>query len=387
MQGCLSRSDLCLSRPPKEGTDAISHRAHRSTKEEDEFQECLTTERHSLACTHVQFKPASSDSSAESKALSFENKVEAQRESLPVLIHIYNLGFVPKWLNAIAKVSVGGAFHIGVEVACREWSFGAAPRGSNRGASSGINWCRPHCNPDHVYSSSAHVGYTSLSRDEILNVITDMGQEYTADSYCLTTRNCLTFAEDLCHNLQVVDDGQALPEETTILSQRLGRVNRLAKVIRGLVSWKRDSSSSSAAESPASPPLEESDVYLGSRLEVTSGSHAGKQGTVVGWTIDGHSVGQTSKKSGTVALQLGCSSDNSPEGWWNFDVTKLCPATETFRPAPASPSTTVAGYPSVEETSTKKHQSPCEVPGGGDMKSKALPAPGNGLFRVLLANR
>merc|ERR1712232_23529 len=91
-----------------------------------------------------------------------------------------------------------GAFHSGVEVYGREWSFGLTECDG-----SGITWCTPGQHPDHHFRETLAMGCTRLSAREVVQVIKEMELEWTGRSYRLLTRNCHNFSDAFCERLGV----------------------------------------------------------------------------------------------------------------------------------------------------------------------------------------
>eukprot|EP00811_Abedinium_folium_P000583 NODE_10534_length_1345_cov_4.799672.p1 GENE.NODE_10534_length_1345_cov_4.799672~~NODE_10534_length_1345_cov_4.799672.p1 ORF type:complete len:277 (-),score=84.33 NODE_10534_length_1345_cov_4.799672:359-1189(-) len=129
-----------------------------------------------------------------------EEQKEAEPLHLePIIVYVYNLGttFVTRGLNHITKSY--GAFHTGVVVYGREWSFGMTLDDE----SSGLTWNYPGRNFDHSFREALPMGCTKLSRLAVLNVLREMESEWKGNSYQVLTRNCHHFTEDFCRRLGV----------------------------------------------------------------------------------------------------------------------------------------------------------------------------------------
>lgn len=114
-----------------------------------------------------------------------------------VLVRVYDLGqtFVTKWHN---KVSKGyGAFHTGVEVYGREWSFGM----TFDDVSTGVMWNYPAQNRDHSFRETLSMGYTSMSPDEVDALLGEMMVEWKGNTYHVLQRNCHNFSNAVCARL------------------------------------------------------------------------------------------------------------------------------------------------------------------------------------------
>mmetsp|Transcript_64252 Transcript_64252/g.114101 ORF Transcript_64252/g.114101 Transcript_64252/m.114101 type:complete len:287 (-) Transcript_64252:89-949(-) len=116
-----------------------------------------------------------------------------------VLVRVYDLGktVVTKGLNRMTKSM--GAFHSGVEIYGREWSFGM----TFDEWSTGITWNDPGENPDHTYLETLSMGYTSKSPTEVWQLIEEMKAQWRGHTYHLLTRNCHHFSDAFCQKLGV----------------------------------------------------------------------------------------------------------------------------------------------------------------------------------------
>jgi len=137
-----------------------------------------------------------------------------------VSLRVYDLGqtVITRGYNAVNKSY--GAFHTGVEVYGREWSFGAAPPGY-----SGIGENLPGENLMHSFRETLVMGYTRYNPEQITEIIEEMSYEWTGSSYEVLTKNCHNFSDAFC--------------------QRLG--------VPGLPSWVNDLASSLAPKPDDSP--------------------------------------------------------------------------------------------------------------------------------------
>mmetsp|Transcript_55843 Transcript_55843/g.125978 ORF Transcript_55843/g.125978 Transcript_55843/m.125978 type:complete len:234 (+) Transcript_55843:64-765(+) len=114
----------------------------------------------------------------------------------PVLLHVYNCGKSLQLTaaNSVLRVLGTGAFHCGVEVHDREWSF----------QSSGIFCCWPRLCSKHNYFESVVLGETMLTETAVLAIIRSFKEsDWTDDSYDLLEHNCCHFSDTLCRSLGV----------------------------------------------------------------------------------------------------------------------------------------------------------------------------------------
>mmetsp|Transcript_150013 Transcript_150013/g.463085 ORF Transcript_150013/g.463085 Transcript_150013/m.463085 type:complete len:326 (+) Transcript_150013:119-1096(+) len=145
-----------------------------------------------------------------------------------VTLRVYDLGqtVLTRGYNAVNKSY--GAFHTGVEVYGREWSFGAAPEGY-----SGIGENPPGESSQHSFRETLVMGYTEYNPERVIEIIEEMAQEWHGTSYEVLTRNCHNFSDTFC--------------------KRLG--------VPGIPSWVNDLASSLAPKSePAAPPAQLQDA-------------------------------------------------------------------------------------------------------------------------------
>uniref|UniRef100_A0A7S2GPE4 PPPDE domain-containing protein n=1 Tax=Alexandrium andersonii TaxID=327968 RepID=A0A7S2GPE4_9DINO len=114
----------------------------------------------------------------------------------PVKLHVYNCGKFPGTMaaNTLLRALGTGAFHCGVEVHGREWSF----------QSSGVFLCKPRCCEQHDFYESLSMGETTLSEIEVFDAIRDLRWAgWDGCSYSLLEHNCCHFCDALCRRLGV----------------------------------------------------------------------------------------------------------------------------------------------------------------------------------------
>ncbi|OLQ04342.1 DeSI-like protein [Symbiodinium microadriaticum] len=124
---------------------------------------------------------------------------EAERTNAGVTVHIYDVtgnGAVQQ-LNQVFRAAGTGAFHAGVEVYGREYSFGYCDEGS------GIFDCEPKECSSHSYREAVDMGFTALSCDEVRSVLGRLALDWPGTGYDLLRRNCCSFCNVLCIELGV----------------------------------------------------------------------------------------------------------------------------------------------------------------------------------------
>jgi len=121
------------------------------------------------------------------------------RKPIPVTLHVYDLGIGGQMqgVNSVLGKMGTGAYHCGVEVGGREWSFRYISRGT------GVFSCKPTKCDGHTHRESIHMGFTTLSEAEVNVLIQRTQKEWRGRSYELLTRNCCHYSEELCLRLGV----------------------------------------------------------------------------------------------------------------------------------------------------------------------------------------
>lgn len=123
-----------------------------------------------------------------------------RRHTERVFVRVYDLGTTVLTRGVLNYVAQSyGAFHTGVEVYGREWSFGMTLDDK----SSGITWNPPAQHADHTFRETLSMGYTSMSPSEVFQLIESMRNEWRGCTYRLLTRNCHHFSDAFCQKLGV----------------------------------------------------------------------------------------------------------------------------------------------------------------------------------------
>lgn len=112
----------------------------------------------------------------------------------PIVLNVYDLSEYNTWLY---WVGAGGVYHSGVEIYNEEYAFGG-----HEYDVSGIFVTSPREAPGPVlYRESIIIGETSMSREEVHELVSKMGEEYKGNLYHLLQRNCNHFSEDFAYRL------------------------------------------------------------------------------------------------------------------------------------------------------------------------------------------
>lgn len=115
-----------------------------------------------------------------------------RRRREKVLINVYDL--MPH--NDYLHFAGLGAYHSGLEVHSREYSFGG-----HEFSSSGVFICDAKNAPGARFRESIEIGETELSSAEVQAIVDSLAVEFPGNSYNLLTRNCNVFTSELCKRL------------------------------------------------------------------------------------------------------------------------------------------------------------------------------------------
>lgn len=141
-----------------------------------------------------------SDADSEKKLARSKSNIPSSEKKYRerVLVRVYDLGQTVVTRGLLNRVTQQyGAFHTGVEVYGREWSFGM----TFDDMSTGITWNPPGQNCDHSFRETLSMGFTSLSPSQVLRLIEGMKYEWRGCTYNLLTRNCHHFSDVFCQRL------------------------------------------------------------------------------------------------------------------------------------------------------------------------------------------
>jgi len=116
-----------------------------------------------------------------------------------VTLHIYDVfsNTAVAGVNMVFRAVGTGAFHAGVEVYGREWSYGYTPD------CTGLFVCPPKGCTAHAYRESVPMGDTFMSKHDVDELIEEVSNIWVGYEYDLLRHNCCHFADDLCKRLGV----------------------------------------------------------------------------------------------------------------------------------------------------------------------------------------
>jgi len=120
--------------------------------------------------------------------------------TLPVTLHIYDLDRAVTGLNALGRAVGTGVFHAGVEVAGKEWSYGAVCAGRHK---TGVFVSEPRSCQTFVYRESVPMGEVTTSKEGVDRLVFRLMPEWRGPDYDLLRRNCCHFCGEFCKELGV----------------------------------------------------------------------------------------------------------------------------------------------------------------------------------------
>lgn len=124
--------------------------------------------------------------------------VDVELSSQTTFLHVYDVHSAVQMANDylafyLEEISVGGAFHAGIEVFGSEWAYGK----------SGVSGSVPRTVEGHIYRCSIFLGKTHLTPQEFAVELHELCQIWSGKDYDILGRNCCGFACDLCERLGV----------------------------------------------------------------------------------------------------------------------------------------------------------------------------------------
>lgn len=146
-----------------------------------------------------------------------------------VWLNIYDLS--EEWLfaNDIFQevVELGGAFHAGVEIYGREWTFGYE----------GVSCQWPKTHDVHVYRASIPIGNTKYGPEEVDLILEDeIFSKWPGRSYDMLARNCCSFSRSFCKRLT----GSCIPDWVDRLPRALNAVRKPVKGVADVATGIRN---------------------------------------------------------------------------------------------------------------------------------------------------
>jgi len=111
---------------------------------------------------------------------------------MKVVVNVYDLHHANDYAWYIGM----GVFHSGVEIEGKEYSFGG-----HEFSYTGVFDITPRTAPGAKFRESHHLGDITITPRELQRIIDELSDEFPGNSYHPLTRNCNTFANELCLRL------------------------------------------------------------------------------------------------------------------------------------------------------------------------------------------
>jgi len=115
-----------------------------------------------------------------------------RRQQVTIILNVYDLSSSNSFLHSWGM----GAYHSGVELNGREYSYGKSD-----GRGSGIFECEPRLASGCTFRESIELGSIEASGMEILKCIDSLRARYQASEYDILLQNCNHFCDDLASTL------------------------------------------------------------------------------------------------------------------------------------------------------------------------------------------
>jgi hypothetical protein len=183
------------------------------------------------------------------------------------VLNVYDLNEDVRKANKVLAdgMSMGGVFHVGVEVFGTEWCYGCL----------GVCATLPRAAEGHVYHCSIPLGRSRLGRPRLVAVLYKMCLEWSGASYHIIGRNCCGFAVELCQRLGV----RPPPAWVNRLPRMLHAGHEVSEVARKAAVQLCKAVQQDAVDlaKDAVRELERQALSLTRRLQVFEGDHSGGQ--------------------------------------------------------------------------------------------------------------
>mmetsp|Transcript_4361 Transcript_4361/g.7467 ORF Transcript_4361/g.7467 Transcript_4361/m.7467 type:complete len:210 (-) Transcript_4361:8-637(-) len=141
-------------------------------------------------------------------------------------------------LNTLCEhVGLGGAYHVGVELYCLEWSYGWCLEGT------GVYNVSIGCSPEGEFKERVRLGRSPCAAGEVIEILGELRRQWPGQSYHPLRQNCVHFSAELVRRLRI----EEFPEWA----------NSLASFLRSMSGW---------LDSPATMAVELTTTEFQSRM-------------------------------------------------------------------------------------------------------------------------
>jgi len=119
----------------------------------------------------------------------------SRSRTVPVYVNVYDLSPSNQYVHFLGM----GAYHSGIEVYGREWSFG----GSDSVSSTGVFDIDPGTAPGCQFNSKIHVGDITFSEREVMSILDNLKPKFLGRDYHIINKNCNSFTASFCHAMKL----------------------------------------------------------------------------------------------------------------------------------------------------------------------------------------
>lgn len=134
--------------------------------------------------------------------------LESPGNGSEAFLHVYEVGMLGHTIHKVLGAFGTGAYHVGVEIYGREFSYG-------KGGGVSMNDPRKHL--AHQYCGTISLGQTTLSPSQVTALVEQLKVLWPSSKYHALRNNCVSFAEMFCARLGV----KAPPEHVGSLAKGL----------------------------------------------------------------------------------------------------------------------------------------------------------------------
>ena len=129
--------------------------------------------------------------------------------------------------NSLAESIGSGIYHVGIQVAGLEWSFGACDDGT------GIFFVEPRTCSIGTFKESVLLGETHMEAEDILVILYEMAPKWLGPDYHVLEKNCLKFSQSF---LDQIVAGAKIPAYATATADSLKYFKKaVKKASRGVI--------------------------------------------------------------------------------------------------------------------------------------------------------
>lgn len=135
-----------------------------------------------------------------------KERVPKQLYYEPVILNIYDVTTVQtiSAVNGALRLVGSGAYHGGVEIYGREWSFGGFPPDYDIPSDqTGVFDCVPRACEMHHFHEMVFMGRTQMSKNQVDALLEKLMRKWRGIDYDLLTHNCCNFSDAFCRELGV----------------------------------------------------------------------------------------------------------------------------------------------------------------------------------------